>query len=153
MRVALFLVTFFLAAGVVLMVAIGCSQGDRRSPKSTVSGLFGAIADSDTAYIVAHVDLAAAARGVREELIDPAQDTAGVEPVWDERLLGALTGEGELRERWLADQIVLGEEFIRGDTAWVEVSFLDRLTRMQYYTRMRLLLRNDRWMIVDFKTP
>ncbi|HUU47099.1 MAG TPA: hypothetical protein VM118_15330, partial [Acidobacteriota bacterium] len=118
---------FSLAVGIALMVAFGCSQNDRQSPKSTVSGLFGAIADSDTAYIVAHVDLAAAAQGVRGELIDPSSDTTAVEPQWGERLLGAITGEGELRERWLANQIVLGEEFVRGDTAWVEVSFLDRL--------------------------
>jgi hypothetical protein len=100
---------------------------------------------------VTHVDLASAADGVRDDLIDLTIDTSDVEPAWDERLLGALTGTGELRERWMSDQIVLGNETVTGDTALVQVSFIDRVTRVQYLVEMRLFYRDTRWVIVDFK--
>jgi hypothetical protein len=145
------LAAFSVAAGLAFTGAGGCSQDSRPSPKSVVRGLFGAIAESDTAFIILHVDLSTAAQSVREELIDLSTDTSEAEPQWDQRLIEALTGDGELRERWMANQIVLGEQFIHGDTAWVEVSFLDRVTRVQYYNRMRLLRRDDRWMIVSFR--
>ena len=73
-------------------------------------------------------------------------------PALGERLLGALTGEGVLKTRWLQDQIVLGKSWVRGDTALVEVSFIDRLTHMQYYNKMRLEFRGDRWVVTQFKT-
>jgi hypothetical protein len=134
----------------IFLGAAGCSQDSRPSPKSTLKGFFAAIEASDSAFIAAHVDLHSAARGVRDDLIDLSVDTSDVEPAWDERLLGALTGTGELRERWMSDQKVLGYETVIADTASVQVSFIDRVTRVQYLVEMRLAYRDDRWVIVDF---
>jgi hypothetical protein len=57
-----------------------------------------------------------------------------------------------LRKRWLDNQIVLGESQILGDSALIEVSFLDRLTRVQYYNKMRLVYRDGRWVVTSFRT-
>ena len=58
-----------------------------------------------------------------------------------------------LISRWLTDnQIVLGRADINGDTAHVEVSFLDRVTRIQYYNKMQLVFRDGRWVIRRFRT-
>lgn len=133
---------------VVIVIALAaCASDSRPDPRETVKGLFAAIRTSDSLYLTQSVDLARAVTTLGEELIvdsgisDPAQ-----------ALLGQLTGDGRLRERWLDNQIVLGRASASGDTAWVEVSFIDRVTRVQYYNKMRLDFRGDHWVINSFRT-
>lgn len=69
-----------------------------------------------------------------------------------QRLLTGFIGSGEYRGVWAKSQIVVNEEFHRDDTtALVEVSFIDRTTRIQYYSQMGLKLRNGKWAITNFK--
>jgi hypothetical protein len=134
-----------LLGGIVLLS--GCSSQERPDPKDTIKGLFTAIRNSDSLYLTTNVDLARAAATLGEEL---STDSAIMNRPDD--LLSALTGEGQLRKRWLDDQIVLGQSTESGDTAWVEVSFIDRLTRVQYYNKMRLDFRDGRWVVSSFRT-
>ncbi|HWO58338.1 MAG TPA: hypothetical protein VNN55_12300 [bacterium] len=137
------LVTLALAG----LVISGCASDSRPDPKETVKGLFAAMRASDSLYLERHVDLAAAVATLGEDL--PAE-SAGADP--GAALLAALTGEGTLRKRWLENQIVVGGATLVADTAWVEVSFIDRLTRVQYYNKMRLDFRGDHWVINAFRT-
>jgi hypothetical protein len=135
------------------LAAAGCAGDGHPEPKDTIKGMFGAIRTSDSTFLRMHIDLESAAADVREDLSLPATtDSAGIVRAPGEQLLGALTGEGALKTRWLQDQIVLGESWVRGDTALVEVSFIDRLTHMQYYNKMRLEFRGDHWVVTRFKT-
>lgn len=134
----------FLLAGVC-----GCASDNRPDPKQTVKDLFTAMRNSDSTYITQHVDFDRAAGTLGEDLMTDSAVPAGDPSLG---LLTAMTGEGKLRTRWLENQIVLGGSTVRGDTAWVEVSFIDRLTRVQYYNKMRLDYRSDRWVINAFKT-
>ena len=69
-----------------------------------------------------------------------------------QRLLTGFIGSGEYRGVWAKSQIVVNEEFRRDDTtALVEVSFIDRSTRIQYYSQMGLKLRGGVWVISNFK--
>ncbi len=69
-----------------------------------------------------------------------------------QRLLTGFIGSGEYRGVWAKSQIVVNEEFRRDDTtALVEVSFIDRSTRIQYYSQMGLKLRGGVWAITNFK--
>lgn len=68
------------------------------------------------------------------------------------RLVDGFTGNGEYRSVWAKSQIVVNHEFIKDDTtARVEVSFIDRSTRIQYYSQMGLKLRGNVWIVTDFK--
>lgn len=130
---------------VALSVA-ACSGAKRPDPRDTVKELFPAISKSDSLYLTTNVDLERAAASIPDDLtIDPAAGGAAT-------LLKALTGDGHLRKRWLGDQIVVGESEVAGDTSHVEVSFIDRVTRVQYYNKMRLEFRDDHWVITSFKT-
>jgi hypothetical protein len=139
--------TYALFPAVVVAVLAGCASDNRPDPRETVKGLFAAMKSSDTLYVAKHVDLAQAVTTLGEDLpLDSGvSDAAGA-------LLGQLTGNGKLRERWLENQIVLGRSLTSNDTAWVEVSFIDKLTRVQYYNKMRLEYRGDRWVINSFRT-
>ena len=136
-----------LASVLVLIGLTGCATKSRPDPRETVKGLFTAMRASDTLYLSQNVDLAQAVATLGEEL---RIDSGAPDPA--RALLAQLTGEGKIRERWLDNQIVLGRANSSGDTAWVEVSFIDRLTRVQYYNKMRLDFRGDRWVINSFRT-
>lgn len=126
---------------------LACGSGGRSDPRETVKNFFTAIRESDSLFLAQHVDMPVASATLEETLaVDSVTfDTASA-------LLGALTGEGRVRSRWLENQIVLGKSQTMGDTAWVEVSFIDRQTRVQYYNKMRLEFRTNRWVINSFRT-
>jgi hypothetical protein len=65
------------------------------------------------------------------------------------RVLLELTG-GNLKGLWLSKQIVVGRTERRGDTAGVEVSFVDPETDRQYFTRFRLVKKGETWRIFSF---
>jgi hypothetical protein len=68
------------------------------------------------------------------------------------RLIDGFLGDGEYRKVWSRSQIVVNEEkFLNDTTATVEVSFIDRATRIQYYSQMGLKKRLSNWVIYSFK--
>jgi hypothetical protein len=139
--------------GLIAILLCGCSAKGRPDPKDAVKNMFEAMRTSDSVALAANVDLRAAAGDFHSSLAGPGIDTADQALDWGALLLKQMTGEGELRKRWLTDnQIVLGRSEITGDSAFVEVSFLDRVTRVQYYNKMRLAFRGDHWVVTDFRT-
>ncbi len=60
---------------------------------------------------------------------------------------------GKVRERWLRNQIIVGAVQVSGDTATVEVSFIDREARpvKQYFNKMGVHRIDDRWKIFAFR--
>lgn len=135
-------------AGFALLTGLtGCVSDSRPDPRDTVKDFFAAMRASDSLYLSLHLDMPRAIGTLGEDL---AIDSGASDPAAS--LLAALTGEGKIRERWLDNQIVIGRAQSSADTAWVEVSFIDRLTRVQYYNKMRLDYRSDRWVINSFKT-
>jgi len=129
-----------------------CGGDGRPAPKDTVLDLFTAIQKSDTTRLTEIIDLESAAHSIRNEFQFIFDDTTGGDTALGPPLLASLTGEGFLRQRWTDDQKVLGAVTIEGDTALVEVSFIDRVTRVQYYNKMRLVYREPHWVITAFRT-
>ncbi len=66
------------------------------------------------------------------------------------RVLLELTG-GSLKGLWLSKQVIVGGTERRGDTAGVEVSFVDPETGKQFLTRFRLVKKEKTWRIFSFK--
>lgn len=64
---------------------------------------------------------------------------------------GLFGPQGKIRKLWTGKQIVVGESEMAGDTALVEVSFIDRDTRKQYYNKMGLRKTDSGWLIFAFK--
>jgi hypothetical protein len=133
----------------LLLGVVGCASDNRPDPRDTVKELFTAMRNSDSTYLSQHIDFGRAVGTLDEEFMIDSVTPEG-DP--SQGLLSAMTGEGKLRARWLENQIVLGRATVSGDTAWVEVSFIDRLTRVQYYNKMRLDFRRDHWVINSFRT-
>ena len=113
--------------------------------------LFTALHNDDTTMVGASVDVNRAWASVRENLTEPG-DSLLAEVPWSDRLLASLTGEGKIRQRWMKTKVVINKTHFFGDSATVEVSFLDRETGMHFYNRMGLVRRDNRWVIVAFRT-
>lgn len=137
------------ASAILFLGVVGCASDKRPDPRDTVKDLFTAMRNSDSTYLSQHIDFGQAAGTLEEDFMIDSTAPAGDS---SQGLLSAMTGEGKLRARWLENQIVLGRATVSGDTAWVEVSFIDRLTRVQYYNKMRLDFRRDHWVINSFRT-
>jgi hypothetical protein len=135
----------------IAIALVSCSHNARPDPRNTIKNMFEAMRMSDSVSLAMNIDLAAAAQDMRQLIPGGIPDTSGDDPAT--RLLSSMVDDGELKKRWLTDnQIVVGKSEIDGDTALVEVSFIDRVTRVQYYNKMRLIFRNNRWVITDFRT-
>jgi len=137
------------ALALVYVAIFGCSS--QPSPKDTVMDFFSAIYSDDTSIVRGSVDLDRAYVSVKNDLHE-AGDSLETDIDWGERLAASLTGEGRLRTRWLKTKVVINKTEFFGDSATVEVSFLDRETGIHFYNKVALVRRPDRWVIVTFRT-
>jgi hypothetical protein len=133
-----------------LIIAGGCAQSGSDSPKETVIKLFGAMERNETATIAHILDIPALMR-IRGEDYALTADTPRVfhNPM---DILDDLTGTGLTKTRWFSMQRIIGETEVRGDSAFVEVSFISKATNIQYYNKFGLHRENGRWKIHSFKT-
>ncbi len=69
-----------------------------------------------------------------------------------EEILNDLTDGGLTKTRWFSMQRVIGATDEKGDTAFVEVSFIDKSANIQYYNKFGLAKTNGVWRIFSFKT-
>jgi hypothetical protein len=143
----------WLGLGLVLIALghlTGCSLGGDDSPREAVIKLFGAMERDDRAAIAHLVDLPRL-MGITDE--DYALQTDEPRVFYNPAdVLNDLTGDGLTKTRWFSMQRVIGRTEIQGDTAYVEVSFINKKTDVQYYNKFGLHKVNDRWRIFSFKT-
>ena len=127
-----------------------CSGGSGDSPKEVVIKLFGAMERDDRDAIPYLIDLPAM-MNVRGEDYALQTDSPRVfhNPM---DVLDDMTGTGLTKTRWFSMQRVVGKTDIAGDTAFVEVSFINKKTGIQYYNRFGLHKASGRWQIYSFKT-
>ncbi|MFH1892375.1 MAG: hypothetical protein ABIK83_06790 [Candidatus Zixiibacteriota bacterium] len=68
-------------------------------------------------------------------------------------LISLLQEGGSVREKWLKNQIIVGSVATLGDTATVEVSFIDKesVPVKQYYNKMGVHRIDGQWKIFSFR--
>ena len=134
----------------VTIILFGCSSSSNGSPKQVVIKFFGAMERDDKAAIARMLDLPALMGKTGE---DYALQTDNPRVFHNpEDVLNDLTGDGLTKTRWFSMQRVIGNTEIKGDTAFVEVSFIDKKANIQYYNKFGLHKKNGRWRIYSFKT-
>lgn len=134
---------------ILIGLTMSCGSSGDGSPKEVVIKLFGAMERDDRGAIVHLVDLPELMNKEREDYaLQTDRPRIFHNP---EELLDDLTGEGLTKTRWFAMQRVIGQTQIIGDTATVEVSFINKSTDVQYYTKFGLHKKNNRWKIFSFR--
>jgi hypothetical protein len=68
-----------------------------------------------------------------------------------QELLDDLTGNGATRVSWNNSLVVIGKSEVVGDSATVEVTYIDKTNGIKDYTRMGLYFKDGKWKIYDLK--
>jgi hypothetical protein len=130
------------------LIFVACSGGP--SPKDAVFEFIDAVKSDDSLKIAQILDIDSYIR-LRMSEMSP-EDSANVLEEYRAQTFQSLLGDGEIRKRFLHDLIVVNTEARQDSIADVEVSFIDRQTRIQLYTKMLLRRQADHtWRIISFK--
>jgi len=134
----------------ILAILSGCAKKGTDSPKEVVIKLFGAMERNDAGAIAHLIDIPAL-MSIQGEDYSLATDSPRVfhNPM---DILNDLTGDGLTKTRWFSMQRIIGNAEVKGDTAYVEVSFINKINNVQYYNKFGLHLVNGNWQIFSFKT-
>ncbi len=136
---------------ILLIAIIALSCGSDPEGRSTVHDFLRAI-KTDTVsydYLSTLLDL--------DELVHEGTvydyDTTIGEQANKDRFVDLLLPGGSVRERWISNQIIVGNSEVLRDTAIVEVSFIDQDAEKvkQYYNKMGVHREDDAWKIFAFR--
>lgn len=134
------------ALSLFILILAGCGQAP---PDRAVYTFFDAMTQGDANRMAAVLDSAVFLGRSGALELDTLLPQAG----FDERrnrILMELTG-GNVKRVWLSDQVIVGRTQRGGDTAWVEVSFVDPETRRHYLTQFGLRSKLKSWQIFTFR--
>jgi len=133
----------------VLALAAGCGSGADGNPKEVVIQLFGAMDRNERAAIPRLLDMPALMEAQDEDYaLQRSRPRKFYNP---EEILNDLTDSGLTKTIWFSMQRIVGKTTHQGDTAFVEVSFVDKAKGVQYYNKFGLHRVNNRWKIYSFR--
>jgi len=135
------------------LVIWGCSKEELPDPKSDVIEFFSKnMPLADTLAVLEKLDVPAIFEERKLQLTADG-DTARANRYTNDTLLADLMPGGILNERWLKYQIIVSEVTVKGDSALVEISFVDPNASVQYYNKIGLYLTEEKlWKIYSFRT-
>jgi hypothetical protein len=130
-----------------LPIFFHCGTGP--SPRVVVMDFIEAVNQADTASIEKYLDIDGYAQEKMKEL--PEAERPQDFPKFREHLKGDFLGSGLTRLLWQSKMIVVNKEDVSGNSAVVEVTFIDKETGITEYTNAKLHKINKRWMIYYIK--
>jgi hypothetical protein len=138
-------------ATVLAVLTLLPSCADTPEPRRTVMNFLTSLREDTTSieYLDQLLDF--------DELLDESSiytyDSALSRTENKQEFAALLLKGGKVRDRWMKNQIIVGGVQISGDTAIVEVSFIDRKAKLvkQYYNKMGVHRSEDKWRIFAFK--
>ena len=136
-------IIFLMLLVLTLLFASHCSKSP--SPRVVVMDFIEAVNKADTASIEKYLDLD---RFTREKIKDLSEaERQEIFPKVKEQLKNNFLGSGATRLRWQSKMIVVNKEDIQGDSALVEVTFVDQKTSITEYHKAKLYKKERNWLI------
>lgn len=137
----------------VLMAAMGllsaCGDSGPTDPRETVFAFFGAMEKNDQAALAHLLDLVELMKNTQTDYsLNSNEPRVFTNPV---DILQDLTGTGLTKTRWFSMQRIVNRTEINGESATVEVSFVDKTSSTQYLTKFGLHIVDGKWKIYSFK--
>ena len=132
---------------VVLFLFVAC--GGRPSPRKIVMEFVEAVYDSDSDAVIKFVDFEEVARDRLKHL--PEEEQLQRLDLMKKDLHQSLLKNGAVRAKWQSFRIIVADEHIKGDSAWVDVTFMHKETGVTRYTQTILVWEEDAWKIVSYQ--
>jgi len=111
--------------------------------------MFGAMEKDDKATLAHVLDLAELMRNYSEDYaLQTDSPRVFTNP---EQILEDLTGDGVTKRRWFSFQRIINKVEVMGETATVEVTFVDNRQSRSYLTKFGLHIVNGKWKVYSFK--
>jgi hypothetical protein len=126
-----------------------CAGTDMSDPRQVVISLFGAMEKNDKAALVRLLDLAELMKTSQEDYAFQTDNPRFFTN--PEQVLDDLTGDGETKRTWFALQRIVNKAQVMGESATVEVTFVDKESSRGYRTTFGLHLKEGKWRIYTFK--
>lgn len=139
-----------LMACVISALAVsGCGKSAPPDPRSAVIAMFGAMEKDDQAALAHLLDLAELMRSTNDYSLQTNKPRLFTNP---KQILDDMTGNGETKRRWFSMQRIVSTSEVTGESATVDVTFVDKTTSIGYLTKFGLHIVNRKWKIYSFKT-
>lgn len=107
-----------------------------------------AVYASDADAVLKYVDFEAVALGKLKHL--PQEEQLQNLDLMKKDLYSSLIKNGAVRAKWQSYRIVVADETVEGDSAWVDVTFMHRETGSTRFTQMILLWKENSWKITSY---
>ncbi|NOY88938.1 MAG: hypothetical protein GXO93_06045 [FCB group bacterium] len=128
----------------------GCSSSILSTPKGVVMAMFGAMQKDDKATLAHLLDLPILMKNINEDYaLQSDSPRVFTSP---QQILEDLTDGGLTKTRWFSYQRVINKTEVSGETAIVEVTFVDKQNSKGYRTNFGLHKVNGKWKIYSFKS-
>ncbi len=135
-----------LSYSALVVILVGCSS--RMSPREVTIEFVGAVIEDDSLSIERHLDLDSM---VKHRLMEiPPVDSTETPEYLRNRILQNLIGDGGTRALWKSMIPVVNRELIVGDTAEVELTFLDKANAKYHYSKIYLHKTETGWRVFYF---
>lgn len=131
----------------IFLFTYNCSK--TKNPRVVVMDFIEAVNRSDTISIEEYLDLDRFTQEKTKEIPEPEKQR--IIPVIKEQLKSNFLGSGATRLKWQDKMIVVNKEEVQGDSALVEVTFIDQKTSITDYTKAKLYKKENRWWIYYIK--
>ncbi len=136
---------------ICLSILLACSGGGNSSdPRQVVISFFGAMEKNDQAMLAHLLDLGSLMQNSREDYAVQTDSPRVFSNPQD--ILNDLTDKGLTKTRWFSMQRVVANSQVFGESAIVEVTFVDKAASHGYRTHFGLHKVNGEWKIYSFKT-
>ncbi len=138
------------AAVLSITLWTACSDTSQSNPKDVVIEMFGAMEKNDKARLAHLLDLSALMKNINQDYA--LSSIRAREFSSPEDILNDLTGDGQTKKRWFSMQRIIDQVDVKGNTATVDVTFVDKERSRGYRTKFGLHIVHDKWKIFSFKT-
>ena len=137
----------------VLIGLVACSGAlpIEEDPRKAVIKFFGAMESNDSTAIAHYLDFKTL---MSPQGTDYALSTEDEPRIFNspQDVINDLVDGGLTKQRWFSMQRVIGNATENNDSALVEVSFINKSTDVQYFTKFGLKRINDQWKIYSFNS-
>ena len=132
------------------IIILGCADTSFSDPKQVVISMFGAMEKDDKAALAHILDLTELMKVVNDDYaLQSDEPRVFTSP---QQILEDLTEDGLTKTRWFSYQRIINKAEVLGETATVEVTFVDKENSKGYLAKFGLHMVNGKWKIYTFNT-